>query len=54
MFVVGIPTKSTDDLEIDENLQREIENEFDNFGDILQVTKPVVDCCKVTVCKPSI
>ena len=40
MFVIGIPARSADDLgNIDVNVQKEIENEFENFGDILQVRK---------------
>ena len=38
MFVIGIPTLSADDLEnIDHQVQKEIEEEFEKFGDILQV-----------------
>jgi hypothetical protein len=45
MFIIGIPTMSADDLEnIDHNLQKNIETEFTNFGDILQVkTRQVIN-----------
>ena len=45
MFVIGIPTMSADDLEnVDHKVQKQIENEFQKFGDILQVeTRQVLD-----------
>jgi len=40
IFVIGVPTNSSEDLEhINEAVQKKIEEEFFRFGDILQVRK---------------
>ena len=39
MFVIGVPTVSPDDLDhVDLKVQQQLEEEFQNFGDILQVS----------------
>ena len=39
IFVIGVPTAGDDDLDrVDFELQRRIEDEFQEFGDILQVS----------------
>jgi hypothetical protein len=40
MFVIGVPTVSADDLDhVDLKVQKQLEEEFQNFGDVLQVSQ---------------